>query len=283
MSDYLPYNDFRVDAIFSFDPDPYAIPPTPTVEYPIDENGALVMIIRNWLSPYDSAMLFNYLQTTNLPWVRPTMSLYNKEYVVPRDMYFCGDAYVEQHSYSGQSYTVNAWPGPFSYLRDRIVNETDVVFNAGLVQRYYPDDYIAYHSDKEALGKNCAVFGVSIGCTRRFYFKRKSDGYVVKLQVNNGDAMYMLGTTQKLWKHSVPRQKGLPQGVDGIRYSFTARYLQTEFDTRPIIEVPTFDINIASVVDVIQDSRKHTNFNSGNIENKDINTDNTNSDIELVM
>ena len=226
MNHYIPYNNWGIDVEFVIDPNPYDVPPTPTIEYPINENGSLVMIIRNWLSPYDSAVLFDYLQNAPIPWIRPTMELYNKEYVVPRDMYFCGDYYVKQYSYSGASYPVDAWPGPFRYLRDRIVKETQIEFNSGLVQRYYPDDYIAYHSDKEALGRYNAVFGVSIGCTRRFYFKRKSDGYVVKLEVNNGDAMYMLGNTQKLWKHSVPRQAGVP----GIRYSFTSRHVAMDFN-----------------------------------------------------
>ncbi len=203
------------------EPTPWDIPPKPTLEYPIDEYEALVIVIRNWITPFHAAWLFNYAETVDIPWERPTWQLYGKPYTVPRDMFFCGDLYVKEHKYSGQTYIVDNWLDPLRDIRDRVYRETGLYHNAGLLQAYGPEDYIAYHSDNEALGPENSVFALVVGARRRFYFKNKRDKRVIKLEMGSGDAMLMLGATQRDWKHTVPKQAG----ITGNRYSLTLRCL----------------------------------------------------------
>lgn len=67
-------------------------------------------------------------------------------------------------------------------------------------------DYVAYHSDDEAMGLMNGVVTVSLGATRRFLLKHKDTKTVTQLVLNSGDLVAMLGRCQDDYQHSIPKE-----------------------------------------------------------------------------
>jgi len=98
-------------------------------------------------------------------------------------------------------------------------------FNSVLVNWYRNgEDCMGWHSDDEAsLGEDPQIASVSLGATRRFILRQKSNKsnkHVVELQ--HGSLMLMLGRTQSLWQHALPRTK---KSHDS-RVNLTFRYIR---------------------------------------------------------
>lgn len=96
-------------------------------------------------------------------------------------------------------------------IMDHINASQNYSFNSVLVNEYPTGrHYIAYHPDREALGRNNAVYGLSLGGRRDFYFQgikgTPAEGEMIKTYVEHGDLMIMSGTTQLNYKHSVPKR-----------------------------------------------------------------------------
>ena len=67
-------------------------------------------------------------------------------------------------------------------ITDLVTDQFEIPFNSSIMQLYRDrHDYIGYHSDKEIdSGFNNTVIGLSLGGTRRFYFKHKTTNDVIK-------------------------------------------------------------------------------------------------------
>lgn len=175
------------------------------------ESPNFVLVIHGWITREEAARLFDYYKTTT-PYDQPVYQAYGKDYTVPRLISFVGDLAVKFHTYSGRSHIVRPWDAESLALRERIRNESQVEFDAALINYYRSgQDYIAYHSDKEALGQYNSVIGVSLGPIsgegRDFYFRNKANPkQIVKTKVSPGDCMVMCGNIQREWEHSVPKR-----------------------------------------------------------------------------
>eukprot|EP01126_Amoeba_proteus_P038884 TRINITY_DN4074_c0_g2_i4.p2 TRINITY_DN4074_c0_g2~~TRINITY_DN4074_c0_g2_i4.p2 ORF type:complete len:138 (+),score=24.98 TRINITY_DN4074_c0_g2_i4:403-816(+) len=103
------------------------------------------------------------------------------------------------------------WSTSVLTIKSTIEKMFDFSFDYVLMN-FYRDgrDYIAFHSDGEALpvGKEI-IAGLSLGASRRFLLKKNTsdkngpDRY--EFMLNSGSLLVMAGTTQKYWKHSVPK------------------------------------------------------------------------------
>ena len=69
--------------------------------------------------------------------------------------------------------------------------------------------YMGFHRDDEPENgpsrSNRVIASVTLGESRRFVFKRDSDGARVEIDLEPGSLLLMKGRTQSLWKHSVPK------------------------------------------------------------------------------
>jgi alkylated DNA repair dioxygenase AlkB len=122
-----------------------------------------------------------------------------------------------QVSESGVLYAYNGSQGeskPFTKtlrkVKERVEMVTNVKYNFALLNLYADgDSSIGEHSDNEkGLVIDGKIASLSLGDTRTFYFRNKNDkDRKISLELESGDLLVMCGTTQKHWKHAVPKRK----------------------------------------------------------------------------
>ena len=188
------------------------------IEYLINENGAIVIIIRNWLS--NSFELCKKLQD-KIPWRQDSIVRPTKTYKIPRRIFFAGDENVNNYTYDKMSFPVENWFNNENYsdieeIRTMIEKDETITEIVGLNLRYDScllNEYatgknsIGFHSDKEALGPKNAVVTVSLGGTRSFQFRSKDFNRkeIIETNLYSGDLVLMAGTCQELFTHSIPK------------------------------------------------------------------------------
>lgn len=202
------------------------------VEYIINENCAIAVILRNWLEVDYSKSLHERL-VNKLPWIQGQITLFGKTVDIPRKLFFVGGDNVKVYKYSNLSFPIESWnqdKAEYQEIKqmceliktDKQIQEitkslvgsqtqTELQFDSCLLN-FYRDgtDKIDPHSDKEALGVLNAVATVSLGDSRKMVFKSKKKdekGNYVKVEtvLNGSDLMLMLGNCQELWTHGIPR------------------------------------------------------------------------------
>lgn len=99
-----------------------------------------------------------------------------------------------------------------SELRQFITTTFDLKIRYCLVHLYMSGPAgIAWHNDKEAIGKS--VVSVSFGATREFRFRPlgTTRGYSASLQLASGDLVVMHATCQALYEHSIIPNKRITE------------------------------------------------------------------------
>ncbi len=138
---------------------------------------------------YDNLSKLNYQQSEFL--------LYGKTVLTPRLQFIMSDP---------------NWTPDILMLKNKLGALTNFKFNYVLIN-YYRDgnDYIAYHSDSEAIGEGKNVIcSLSLGADRQFVMKNAKTKKSFTLQ--NGSLLIMKGDdTQKYWKHSITKSKKIKE------------------------------------------------------------------------
>lgn len=169
----------------------------------INENGAEVLYYPGWIDEEKARELFALCDSYEK--VKYPIKIFGKEVLQPRTQIAFSDK-ISEHHYSGASIPQQQWPEQIREIRDRILREFEFPADSCLVNGYKDgSSYIGYHSDSELQDLNQTVITVSLGGSRRFLLKKKSDGEVRELLLRNGDCVVMRGNTQKYWKHSLPK------------------------------------------------------------------------------
>ena len=100
-----------------------------------------------------------------------------------------------------------------------IVNKyIPITFNSCLINKYRDgDDVIKPHRDAiESFGEYPVIANLSIGGERIIRFENKKETFDINLE--NGSLLIMSGSSQKYFKHSIPKSDS-----EGVRYSLTFR------------------------------------------------------------
>lgn len=94
-------------------------------------------------------------------------------------------------------------------LRKKLEKQYKLKFDYVLVNLYDERGAtIGWHNDSEAMDSD--IISVSLGATRRFYFRRISDGEESLFHLQNGDVLHMKGphgkrkSCQRIFEHHVP-------------------------------------------------------------------------------
>lgn len=155
-------------------------------------------------------------------WEQSNITLFGKQVKIPRLNTWYGD---KPYAYSGTRFEAQPMPAELAMLKEKVEKASGLEFNSVLANWYRNgEDCMGWHSDDEAsLGEDPQIASVSLGATRRFILRQKinkSNKHVVELQ--HGSLMLMLGRTQSLWQHALPRTK---KSHDS-RVNLTFRYIK---------------------------------------------------------
>ena len=93
-------------------------------------------------------------------------------------------------------------------VKEQIENFLEEKFNFVLVNYYHDGSKnIGAHSDDEKdLVENSVIASLSLGATRIFKFHKKKSKETISMKLEDNSLITMEGQTQKLFKHSVPKQ-----------------------------------------------------------------------------
>jgi alkylated DNA repair dioxygenase AlkB len=114
------------------------------------------------------------------------------------------------------------WTAMAAQVLDRVHRTCPAWRPNGLIANWYRDgdDSIAWHSDNEpALGHDPTVVSVSLGTTRTFLLKPRDGGLITKIDLCDGDLLFMGGRTQCEYLHSIDKIRQ----PTGARISLTFR------------------------------------------------------------
>lgn len=147
-------------------------------------------------------------------WRQNAIKRGRKEMQLPRLTLWYGNS-GKNYSYSGIRMKPLPWNAPLLTIKQGVDAETGVKFNSVLLNLYRNErDSVAWHSDDEPeLGKNPIIASVSLGATRRFVLKHKSEKRLpkIELELSHGSLLLMRGPTQHHWVHAIPKSK-IPVG-----------------------------------------------------------------------
>jgi alkylated DNA repair dioxygenase AlkB len=169
-------------------------------------DGAWIAVLEDFV-PGD-LVLMEQLRAV-LPLGSQTIRLAGREVLSPRLVSWHGDpdAY---YRYSGRTFKPNPWTRDLQAVRERVNAAVGATFNSVLVN-YYRDgeDSMGEHSDDEPeLGPepdNILIASVSLGARRRFLLRHKRIRANHEFWLGDGNLLVMGGTTQRHYKHRVPR------------------------------------------------------------------------------
>ncbi|XP_075489028.1 DNA oxidative demethylase ALKBH2-like [Primulina tabacum] len=211
-------------------------------------NGSRVLHMPRLISYQDSCQFFDYLNK-NIPWIRPTIRVFAKSHVQPRDTCYVASEGLTKLVYSGyqpHAYTWNDFP-PLKDILDLVHKAIPgSSFNSLLLNRYKGgNDYVGWHADDEKLyGPTPQIASVSLGCERDFLLKKKPSKVVIdeparrnecgppskrlkkvnigdqhSFALKHGSLLVMSGYTQRDWLHSVPKRVK----AESVRINLTFR------------------------------------------------------------
>lgn len=182
-------------------------------------------LIDGFYSAADSYLLFQQLMDA-VDWQQLPITVYGKTWPEPRLTSWVGDP-AAVYSYSGQARRPVAWFEPLSALRDQLSEFVGVQFNSVLVNCYQDGSHgVGWHSDNEPeLGANPTIASLSLGATRRFRVRHKTDKSIParSFDLRAGNLLIMDGNSQRDWQHAVPKVKS----AVGPRINLTFRVVRS--------------------------------------------------------
>jgi len=170
----------------------------------IDLPGAELLFYSDIGLPATGALLQRLIAAA--AWREHAITLYGKTYRQPRLIAWYGDPGAS-YTYSGMTHSPVAWTAELNGLRKHIEQLCGCAFNSVLLN-YYRDgnDSMGLHADDEPeLGSQPVIASLSLGATRRMYFKHKTSGELPtrSLDLPDGSLLVMRGATQEHWKHGI--------------------------------------------------------------------------------
>ncbi|KAF8079944.1 hypothetical protein N665_0989s0011 [Sinapis alba] len=213
-------------------------------------HGSDLIYIQRFLPFQQSWTYFDYLDK-HIPWTRPTIRVFGRSCLQPRDTCYVASSGLTQLMYSGYRPDAYSWDDfpPLKEILDAICKALPGSrFNSLLLNRYKgANDYVGWHADDEKLyGPTPEIASLSFGCERDFVLKKKKkkhqdsspgDGggpakkrlkkssssreeedqqsFILK----HGSLLVMRGYTQRDWIHSVPKRAK----AEGTRINLTFR------------------------------------------------------------
>lgn len=101
------------------------------------------------------------------------------------------------------------WPEELLTIRKRVEKETNIKFNAVLLNLYRNGkDGVGWHSDKTgSVNTDMNIASVTFGETRMFRLRHKFLRHIppIEIPLHHGTFLLMGGQTNSYWEHQVPK------------------------------------------------------------------------------
>jgi alkylated DNA repair dioxygenase AlkB len=187
-----------------------------------DARGAIVDYVADFLDADESRALRGELEQASAGFDRDRVLIYGKTVDSPRLVKAFGDDGL-RYRYAGVDRETAPWLPKLRAVRDRLVALAGHPFNYALVNWYRDgNDYIGWHSDKEAdLAQEASIASISLGAARPFLLRDRAGGATHEVVLADGSLLWMRGTTQQFFKHSLPRRKAITEP----RFNITFRQI----------------------------------------------------------
>jgi len=198
----------------------------------INQDECSVIYIKHFLTRDEEENLMNEME--NIEFRQEIIDVYNMNIIAPRKTFSYGDTGLS-YQYAGKYEIPNEWPSSTSNniindIRKKVHQKSlefcDVMkdpFNFVLINRYKDgNDYIGFHSDneKDIVPRSC-IASLFIGAERNFTFINVKSNETHSLKLESGSLLLMMGRTQEIYKHGLPKSKNLTEK----RYNLTFRHL----------------------------------------------------------
>ncbi|CAD0007744.1 alpha-ketoglutarate-dependent dioxygenase AlkB family protein [Flavobacterium chungangense] len=167
-----------------------------------DVPDADLLLIDNFFPKQESDYYYDKL-LNETQWHEYDMPMYDKIVTAPRMVSWYRDDDLDE--YHPNPY----WPLELQTIRQRVENETQIQFNAVLLNLYRNGkDGVGWHSDKTvSSNKNMNIASVTFGETRMFRLRHKFRKEIPQLEIplHHGSFLLMAGNTNSFWQHQVPK------------------------------------------------------------------------------
>ncbi len=162
----------------------------------------------NFLTFERANYLFNtLLKETN--WQQDDISVFGKTYPQPRLTHLFANN-NKPYSYSNITMYPSVFPEELAITKVQIEELLKLQFSTCLANLYRTgQDSNGWHADNEKeLGTNPIIASLSLGASRWFHLKHKSDKSLkTKIELTHGSLLVMAGETQHHWLHQIPKTK----------------------------------------------------------------------------
>lgn len=172
----------------------------------------------DFLSIETASRYFHELRDAS-PWVQKTGAFHRLQ---PRLTASYGDPGIT-YSYSGTVNTAEPWTATLLEIKS-LIESVCGRYNYCLLNRYRTgEDSVGLHADDEP-GLADAIASLSLGAARTFRLRHNLTKESRSFELGHGALLIMLGSTQRFWKHEVPKTT-----IDvGERINLTFRHLEME-------------------------------------------------------
>jgi hypothetical protein len=172
----------------------------------LTSDDADVRFTKSYIAPQEADHLFDFLKDLE-GWRQDCIRIFGQVRPLPRLHRWFADSNQPYH-WSGIEMHPEPFPDVLQVILELLWNEGGVRFNTALGNFYRSGrDSVAWHSDDEPdLGPDPVIASLSLGATRRFLLRKRDDHKVVKsFELTHGSLLWMSGSTQALWEHSIPK------------------------------------------------------------------------------
>jgi alkylated DNA repair dioxygenase AlkB len=136
-------------------------------------------------------------------WHEYDMPMYDKIVTAPRMISWYGDTNRPERKPNPN------WPQGLLTIKQRVEDETQMKFNAVLLNLYRNgNDGVGWHSDKtSSTNKDMNIASVTFGETRMFRLRHKFMKHLPQIEIPlyHGSFLLMAGSTNSYWEHQVPK------------------------------------------------------------------------------
>jgi alkylated DNA repair dioxygenase AlkB len=175
--------------------------------------GAFYELHEGFITAQETRGLFAML-CSEVPFLQRPIIVFGREVMQPRLSAWIGQPEAV-YRYSNVEHRPLPFGPTLAALRARIAAFVDVPFNSVLCNLYRDGaDAMGMHSDGEPeLGPDPVIASLSLGAERTFVLRAKQpkDALAHKLTLADGSLLVMRGTTQREYKHGIPRVRGLTE------------------------------------------------------------------------